>query len=60
MLKSFQDFIKIYIDDIIIFFRILIKHFKYLRKFFILFRERRINLNFKKSFCEYSFVTLFN
>ena len=60
MLRSFYDFIKTYIDDIINFSRILIKHFEHLRKLFILFREYRINFNFIKSFLEYSFVILFN
>ena len=30
MLKLFHDFMKVYIDDIITSFYILIKHFKYL------------------------------
>ena len=60
MLKSFYNFVKIYINNIIAFSRILTKYFEYLRKFFILFRERRVNFNFNKSFLEYSFVILFN
>ena len=58
LLKSLRDFAKVYIDDIITFFKILSKHLKHLRKFFTLFRQRRINLNPKKSFLRYSFITL--
>ena len=58
MLKPFRDFVKAYIDDMIAFSRILIKHLKHLWKIFILFRERRVSLNFKKSFLEYSSMIL--
>ena len=43
----------------IIFSKTLLKHLNHFKKMFILFRQRRINLNFKKSFLNYSFMILF-
>ena len=42
----------------IIFFKILSKHLKHLRFFFILFRYYRVSLNLKKSFLKYFFMIL--
>ena len=58
-LKSFKNFVKIYVDDLITFsknFELYIKHF---RKFFQLLKELRIIINSKKTFLNYSNVILF-
>ena len=59
ILKSIREFVKAYMNDIIVFSKTLSKHLNHLRKMFILFRQKRINLNPKKSFLSYSFVILF-
>ena len=58
MLKSFKKFIKTYVDNIIIYSRILIEHVIHLIKIFDLFRIKRINLAFIKSYLKYSSITL--
>ena len=56
--KSIRDFARVYVNDMIAFSKTLSQHFEHLRKMFSLFRERRINFNFKKLFLKYPFVTL--
>ena len=60
ILKSFKKFIKTYVDDIIIYSRILIEHVIYLIKIFDLFRVKRINLAFIKFYLKYSSIILLN
>ena len=43
----------------IIFSKTLLKHLNHFKKMFILFRQRKINLNLKKLFLNYFFVILF-
>ena len=57
--RFIREFVKAYINDMIVFSKTLSKHMNHLRKMFTLFRQRRINLNLKKSFLNYSFVILF-
>ena len=58
MLRLFKDFIKIYVDDIIIYSRILTEHIIYLIKIFDLFRDKRINFTFIKFYLKYSSMIL--
>ena len=60
MLKSFKKFIKIYVDNIIIYLRTLIEHVIHLIKIFDLFRVKRVNLAFIKSYLRYSLIILLN
>ena len=58
MLRLFKDFAKVFVDNIIVFSRILIEHLSYLRQIFKLFRSRRISLSSIKSFIDYSSIIL--
>ena len=49
----FKKFIKIYIDDIIIFSQIFQNHLQHFRKVFILFKKLHIILNSKKSYLRF-------
>ena len=60
MLRSYKKFIKVYVDDIIIYSRILIEHVIHLIKIFDLFRVKRVSLAFIKFYLKYSSVTLLN
>ena len=59
MLRSYRDFSRVYMNDIIIFSKILKKHIAHLRQIFQLFASKRVNLTFNKSFLSYSFIMLF-
>ena len=56
--RVYQKFVKIYIDDIIIFSRILEKHVIYLRQIFEKFVQFNIFIKFIKTFIDYLFVQL--
>ena len=58
LLRSYKQFAKAYVNDIIVHFKILQKHLKHLRTFFQMFRIKRISLAVTKSFLAYSSVTL--
>ena len=60
LLRSYKQFAKTYVNDIIVHFKILQKHLKHLRTLFQMFRTKRINLIVTKSFLAYSFVILLN
>ena len=60
LLRSYKQFAKAYVNDIIVHFKILQKHLKHLRTLFQMFRIKRINLVVTKSFLAYSSVTLLN
>ena len=53
MLKIFKKFVKIFVDDIIVFSHILSKYFNHLRQIFEFFRNKRINLSLTKFFINY-------
>ena len=59
MLRSYRDFFRVYMNDIIIFSKILKKHIAHLKQIFQLFVSKRVNLIFNKSFLNYSFIMLF-
>ena len=58
-LKSFKNFIKVYVDDLIIFSKNFELHIEHFRKFFQLLKKLRIIINLKKTFLNYLNVTLF-
>ena len=60
MLRFYKNFVKIFINDIVIYFYTLKKYLIYLRKIFVLFRNKCINLVSIKFFLNYSLVILFN
>ena len=58
MLRLYKKFSKIYMNDIIIFFKTLDEYVKYLRQIFRLFQQKRVNLIFIKSFLNYLLIIL--
>ena len=60
MLHSYQAFIRVYLNDIMIFFRIFEKHCEHLSQIFELFKQKKIMLAFKKNFINFSSITLLN
>ena len=58
MLKSFRDFSRIYMNNIIIFFKTLNKYIRYFRLIFQLFQIKKVNLTFIKLFLTYSLIIL--
>ena len=60
MLRLCKAFVKAYVNDIIIFFKILHEHIDYLRQMFQFFIEKRVNLTFNKLFIDYSSIQLLN
>ena len=59
MLRSYRDFSRVYMNDIIVFSKTLKKHIVHLRQIFQLFANKRVNLTLNKSFLNYSFIMLF-
>jgi hypothetical protein len=60
MLKNLRDFVKAYMNDIIIFFKTLNDHFLHLREIFQRLWHYNVVLNLKKIFLKYSFIILLN
>ena len=60
LLRSCKNIVKIYVNDIITYSRTLKKHLAHLRQLFDLFRLKRVNFVFTKSFFEYSSIMLFD
>ena len=58
ILKSF-DFARVYVNNIVVFFKSLNEHIKYLQLIFQNLRTNNISKNFKKAFLNYSCVTIF-
>ena len=56
----YRYFTKCYINDIVIFFKIAKKYFKYLRIIFRLFIQLKITLELKKSYFKYLFMIFLN
>ena len=59
-LRSYKDFVKIYIDDLVVFSSIFEMHFIHLRKLFQLLLKLKMIINLKKTFFNYSNITLFD
>ena len=60
MLRFHKNYARAYVDDIIIFNKILKKHKKHLHAIFDLLNAKNVTLSFKKFFIEYSIVTFLN
>ena len=58
-LKSFKNFVKVYIDDLIIFSKNFELHIKHFRKLFQLLKKLKIIINLKKTFLNYLNVIFF-
>ena len=58
ILQKHYAYIKAYINNIIIFFKIFTEHFEHLQQVFITFQDHQVVLESKKSFLEYSSVLL--
>ena len=58
MLRLYREFSRVYMNDIIIFSKILKEHIVHFRQIFQLFASKRVNLVFNKSFLNYSFIML--
>ena len=58
MLKFYREFLRAYMNDIIIFNKTLKNHVKHFSQIFNLFRVKRVNLILEKFFLSYSFITL--
>jgi len=58
MLRSYRQFARIYVNNIVIFSKTLNKHVKHLYIVFGLLNSKRVTLSTKKSYLEYSIVTL--
>ena len=56
--RSYKDFLKTYIDDIVIFFRIEQKHIDHLQKIFNVLTDNNIVVNSLKTYIEFSSITL--
>ena len=60
LLRKFRRFVRAYVNDIIIFFKIVAKHVIHLRAIFDIVRENNIFIKFNKTFLKYFFVQLLN
>jgi hypothetical protein len=59
MLKNLREFVKAYMNDIMIFFKTLNDHFTHLRAVFERLWHYNVALNLKKVFLDYSSIVLF-
>ncbi len=57
-LKTYNNYYRIFIDNIIIFSDIFNNYIEYLKDIFSLFREKNININLKKSYIKYPTIEL--
>lgn len=57
-LRFFRKFYRIYIDNIIVFFKSFAKHLKHLRILFLKFVAFEVILSFNKIYLNYSSITL--
>ena len=57
-LRSLKNFVKVYIDDLIIFSKDFDLYLEHLRKFFQLLKKLKIIINSKKTFLNYLNITL--
>ena len=57
ILKSFH-FARVYVNDIVIYSKIMNEHFEHLQNVFRILKKNNISINFNKAFFDYSSVTL--
>ena len=60
MLRSYREFFRVYMNDIIVFSKILTNHLKHFKQIFQLFVNKCVNLTFIKFFLNYLFIMLFD
>ena len=60
LLRKFRRFARIYVDDIVIYFKIVEKHVQHLRFVFDILRQNNIFIKFNKIFLNCLFVRLFD
>jgi len=60
LLRSYRDYVRVYMNNIMIFSKILEKHEKHLHAMFELFDSKEIILSSKKSYLGYLIITLLN
>ena len=60
LLRLHRQYVKIYVNDIMIFFKTKKKHEIHLRTVFFVFKNNNIFIKFIKTFIEYFFVLLFD
>jgi len=58
ILKIYNDYCRVFIDDIIIFSNIFNDYIEHLENFFFLFRKKNININLEKFYIRYPIVEL--
>ena len=58
VLRFCRKFARVYIDDVVIFFKILNEHLTHLRSIFSFMSTNNISINSVKAFIDYSFVNL--
>lgn len=58
LLRLYKEFARVYVNNIIIFSRILYKYLNYLFTIFQLFRNKRVNLLSIKFYLDYLFIIL--
>ena len=58
LLRQQRRFARIYVNDIVIFFKTKKKHQRHLRKFFEILIKNNISIKSTKTFIDYSFVSL--
>ena len=56
LLRRFRRFARVYINDIVIFFKIIEKHILHFRAIFDMFQQNNIFIKFIKTFLKYLFV----
>ena len=59
LLRKYKRYVKTYVNDIIIFSKIVEKHVIYLKAIFEMLLNNNISIKFNKTFLNYFFVTLF-
>ena len=60
ILRNHRSFVRIYINDIVIFFKILKKHVMHLKQIFEILNQNSISINSSKIFLKISFINLLN
>ena len=58
MFKFFKKFVRAYVNDVVIFFNSLKKHFRHLTQIFKLFKKMNVIIKISKTFLKYSTIAL--
>ena len=60
MFREYRHFVRIYVNDIVVFFRTKIEHEIHLRKTFSMLNKNNISIKFIKTFLNYSSISFFD